>query len=436
MRNDMHNPSAISLSGVSKVYKLYPSRVALAFDTLGLYRLRPGGAPAFPEHRALQDIDLEIARGERVGIIGRNGAGKTTLLRLVSGIAAPSAGSVKVGGRIQALFDTGLGFHPEFTGMEGIKASLLFNGLDDAQAQAAIADVAEFAELGDYLDQPLKTYSLGMRARLGFAAATAVRPDVLIIDEVLGAGDAYFQSKCAARIRGLTQGGTTMLLVSHSTQQVVQFCERAIWLENGQIARSGDTVEVVKAYEAHVREMENRQRARQPAAREAAAADPQHADSQHTSGRRISRWRGAPGLRLDSLRLLDRGGAESYVIASGDEAVLEATFSAETAGPHPWIAAFNVYTTNGVPVLAEHSEPRSLDAAAGAQCSAKLRLRPCLLGNGEYVVSVGIYRTLDLDRLDHAEYYDLWDRSLEFRVHTPHAADQSLFKPPVSWDLG
>jgi lipopolysaccharide transport system ATP-binding protein len=427
----MPEPSAISLSGVGKVYKLYPSRAALALDALGLYRLRPGGAPPFPEHRALRDVDLSIGRGERVGVIGRNGAGKTTLLRLLSGIAAPTTGTVSVAGRVQALLDVGLGFHPDFTGLENIRASLLFNNLDEAQTAEAVADVAAFAELGDYLDQPLKTYSLGMRTRLGFATATAVRPDVLIVDEVLGAGDAYFLAKSAARMRNLTSGGTTLVLVSHSTQQIVQFCERTIWIEEGRVVRDGEALEVVKRYEAHVHELENRLRAQQPAAREAGADGPQHA-----SGRSVSRWRGVPGLRLESLRLLDRAGEERYVIASGDELVLEATFSAEAAGTHPWIAAFNVYTTAGVPVLAERSEPRSLDAAAGGRARARLRLNPCLLGNGEYVVSVGIYRSLDLDRLDQAQYYDLWDRSLEFRVHTPHPADQSLFKPPASWEFG
>ena len=424
------NDGAISLSGVSKVYKLYPGRVALALDALGLYRLRPGGAPRFPERAALKGIDLVIGRGERVGIIGRNGAGKTTLLRILSGIAAPTTGTVSVAGRVQALLDVGLGFHADFTGLENIRASLLYNSLDEAETARAIADVVDFAELGDYLDQPLKTYSLGMRARLGFAAATAIRPDVLVVDEVLGAGDAYFLAKSAARMRELTSGGATLVLVSHSTPQIVQFCERAIWIEEGRVVRDGEALEVVKDYEAHVRELENRLRARQPAARDGAA------DAQHPSGRRVSRWRGLPGLRLEALRLLDAAGRESYVIASGDEVTLEATFSAERAGAHPWIAAFNVYTTSGVPVLAEHSRAGVLDAAPGTRARARLNLRPCLLGNGEYVVSIGIYSRLDLDRLEEAEYYDLWDRSLEFRVHTPHAADPSLFKPPVSWDLG
>ena len=423
--------AAIRLSAVTKRYRLYSGVTERALDVLGLSALRFGRPVRFAEHAALDGVDLEIAHGERVGIIGRNGAGKTTLLKLIAGNFTPTAGEVRVSGRVQALMGVGLGFHPEFSGVENIRSALAYNGLPEDDIEAAVAEVADFSELGEYLEQPMRTYSQGMQARVMFAAATAVRPDILIVDEVLGAGDAYFLSKCSARMHNLTSGGTTLLLVSHSMRQVVQFCDRGIWLEEGSVAQDGEVLEVAKAYEAHIRELENRRLAQKSAAQETGPGGPPH-----PSRRRVSRWRGVPGLRLESLRLLDHAGAESYVVASGEDASLEAVFCAEAAGSYPWIAAFNIYTIDGTPVLAEHSAPRSVEAAAGAHCYATLRLCPCLLGNGEYVVSVGIYRSLDIDRLEQAVYYDLWDRSLQFRVHTSHPADESLLKPPTLWDFG
>src|SRR5262249_41719626 len=151
----------------------------------------------------------------------------------------PSRGSVTVNGQVVALIEIGVGFHPEFTGIDNIRASVAYNGLSDSEVDAAIEEVTEFCELGPFLNQPLKTYSLGMKSRLYFACATAVKPDILIIDEVLGAGDAYFAVRSAERMKALTQSGCTLLLVSHSIQQIVQFCEEAIWLESGQIVKQG-----------------------------------------------------------------------------------------------------------------------------------------------------------------------------------------------------
>ena len=445
----MRDGTAISLGGISKVYKLYPSRVTLALDALGLYCLRPGGPPPFPQRWALREIELKVGRGERVGIIGRNGAGKTTLLRLVSGIAAPTAGRLSIHGQVQALLDMGLGFHPDFTGLENIKASLLFNGLDEAQTAQAVADVSAFAELGEYLDQPLKTYSLGMRARLGFATATAIRPDILIIDEVLGAGDAYFLSKCSARIHNLTSGGTTLLLVSHSNQQIVQFCDRAIWLEEGRVAEDGEVLEVVKAYDAFIRNLEE-QRLRGENARASERADrlqERSACAPDTSGaldgrtanelvrRAISRWPGVPGLKIRALHLLDAAGRESPVVNSGAPAALAVDARAESGGDFPCIVAFNVYTLDGRLVLLHCSEPRTFRLAPAQTIRARLHYPRLLLGNGDYVASVGLYRKLDLANPGSAEFYDLWDRSYQFRVYTDQPADSSLLQPPCSWSF-
>ena len=239
---------AIDAREVSKSFKLYRNKTERIADALGLGAFAFGLTPP-PDFRALTDVSFSIERGEKVGLIGRNGAGKSTLLKLIAGVLRPTSGALQVSGTVQALMYVGLGFHPEFTGRENIKASILYNGLTPQDRLRAEEDIIEFAELGEFLDQPLRTYSLGMRSRLQFGCATALTPDILIIDEVLAVGDAYFLTKCAERIKRLTAGGCTVLLVSHSMLQVDQFCGRSLWLEKGRVVMDDSTAKTIAAYE-------------------------------------------------------------------------------------------------------------------------------------------------------------------------------------------
>jgi lipopolysaccharide transport system ATP-binding protein len=416
---------AIELSEVSKRYRLYPSRLAMLLDFLGLQWLRIR-APRFTEHQALDRVSLKVPRGARVGVIGRNGAGKTTLLKLLTRNYQPSAGKVLVNGKVQALLTAGLGFHPELTGAQNIRTSLIYNGLArEAQVQAYV-DIVAFAELGEYLHQPLKTYSLGMQSRLAFATATAVKPDVLIIDEVMGAGDAYFAAKSSERMRELTSSGLTLVLVSHSMQQIVQFCDRAVWLEQGAIAMQGETLEVVKAYEKFIRGMDDARLQRRNAAvlasRQAAPEAP----------RSLSAWSGVEGLRIASFRIADREGRERAVFESGDTLEYEVVISGGEGGPRPCIVAINTYLLGGALVLLDWSPAFEV---AGEGRTVKLRYQPLMLGNGEYVVSIGLYKVLDMADLSSAQYYDLWDRSFQFKVRTPYPLDASLCKAPGRWTV-
>lgn len=253
-RNDAK--PVISFEHVSKVYKLFGSRQQQVMDGIGLSRFLPASKrPKFGEFHALRAVSFSIKSGERVGIIGRNGAGKTTLLRLITQNFAPTRGRVKIDGSVQALMQLGLGFHPEFTGRENIVASLNYNGLVGSAFDEALAEVIEFVELGDFLDQPVKSYSLGMQARLQFAAATAIRPNILIVDEVLGAGDAYFAAKSAHRMKKLATSGCTLLLVSHATSEILRFCQRVIWIHQGAILMDGPALDVVRVYEAYIEEL-------------------------------------------------------------------------------------------------------------------------------------------------------------------------------------
>jgi ABC-type polysaccharide/polyol phosphate transport system ATPase subunit len=254
----MSERPAIRLTGIGKRYTLYTSPVARACDALGLGWLLPGRLKPARHLWAVRNIHLTLPRGARIGIIGRNGAGKSTLMKLITGNVDPTEGEIEVNGEVQALLQAGTGMHPEFTGYQNIEASLTYQGLGAAAIRDAVADIEEFTELGGFLDQPFKTYSTGMQARLAFATATVAKPDILIVDELLGVGDGYFLSKSTERMRKLIEGGASVLLVSHSMEQILRFCDQAIWVDRGQIVQQGDALEVVKAYDHYLRLLDER----------------------------------------------------------------------------------------------------------------------------------------------------------------------------------
>jgi len=203
----------------------------------------------YREFWALKDISFEVMKGEPVGIIGRNGAGKSTLLQIICGTLTPAAGSVETNGRIAALLELGSGFNPEFTGRENVSLNASMLGLSREEIDDRFDEIAAFADIGDFLEQPTKTYSSGMLMRLAFAVNTCVDPEILIVDEALGVGDAPFQSKCFKRLRQLIADGTSILFVSHDISTVRSICTRALWLNSGQAAMWGEAQEVAKEYE-------------------------------------------------------------------------------------------------------------------------------------------------------------------------------------------
>lgn len=246
------NDPVIQVRGVSKDYKLFAAPQYRLLDMLGLLR---EGSKFFTRHAALEGLDFQVWRGEKVAIIGRNGAGKSTLLKLITGVTEPTQGTIEVKGETQALLEMGSGFHPDFTGRENVNSYLAYLGITGNDALKTVSEIVEFAELAEFIDQPVKTYSTGMSARLMFSAATAVSPNILVIDEVLGVGDAYFAQKSFERIEELcAHDGTTVLLVTHDIYSAAKLCDRMIWIDRGKLVLDGLPEAVLLAYEHSIRD--------------------------------------------------------------------------------------------------------------------------------------------------------------------------------------
>jgi ABC-type polysaccharide/polyol phosphate transport system ATPase subunit len=242
---------AVTVAGVHKWYRVYASPT----DRLRRVFGRPSRHLDF---QALDDVSFSVTPGSALGVIGENGAGKTTLLKLIAGTTKPTAGRVEVRGIVAAILELGAAFHPEFSGRDNAILYGALMGLDRAQMERRLDDILAFAELGEFIDHPVKSYSTGMAMRLGFAVATHVDPDVLVVDEALAVGDGYFQKKCVDRIRQIRDRGTTILFCSHSMYYVTMFCERALWLAQGRVERIGPAHEVVEAYESFLQNRDKR----------------------------------------------------------------------------------------------------------------------------------------------------------------------------------
>jgi lipopolysaccharide transport system ATP-binding protein len=607
---------AIRITGAGKMYKVFASRGANLLDSLGLRKVLPERLTAHQEFWALRGIDLDLNRGQRIGIIGRNGAGKTTLLKLITGNLAPTEGAVAVSGRVQSLMDAGGGLHPEFTGRENIRAVLTYQGMSSREINHAEAEIADFTELGDFIERPFKTYSLGMQARLAFTLATSVRPEILVVDEMLGAGDAYFFGKSTARMQRLVDSGASVLIVSHALDQIVRFCEQTIWLDRGQVVARGNTLEVAKAYEKFIRVLEDRRlRGKNvkvssnrfrglesegyadsiivrmtvqgpPGARcevtevalfrDEALEDrvllgspqdadigqssfvlldsgawshpiqeegqflrrleigPENADNGSAAGMvkifcwafenerdhtvelryratadaqvtvevvhentirniaalapashwqvqrieiepqapvtpdaeaapaaegsppapapapgpapdpiaravpdipNLSRWPGEGGLVMESVELLDGDGREQAVFHVHAPMTIRTSIRARNSGIFTLIMAGLVFRIDGIVVTRHIGDPVELELEGGQTVDAILDLGRLTLGNGYYVLSLGLYRKLDIDDIEAPEIYDYLDRSYEFQVVGNPRLHNELFRHPGRWTI-
>ena len=234
----------IEVRDLSKVYHLYNKPSDRIRETFSIRKKKYS-----KEHYALKNINLKINKGESIGIVGTNGSGKSTLLKLVTGVVTPTTGTIKTDGKIAALLELGAGFNPEYTGIENIYLNGTMMGYTEEEMKKRVPDIIEFADIGEFINQPVKSYSSGMFARLAFAVSINVEPDILIVDEALSVGDTRFQVKCIDKMRELQGSGTTILFVTHAIEQIKRFCTRAIWIKNGELIEDGEASQVVDLYD-------------------------------------------------------------------------------------------------------------------------------------------------------------------------------------------
>jgi len=241
------NNLVVELQNVSKIYQTYST------PQHRLLELISGGRKQYArETRALDDISFALERGGRLGIVGENGSGKSTLLKVLAGVLSPSQGTAQVRGRVSALLELGAGFNPDLPGIENIRQFGMLHGMSRDEIDRAVPEVIKFSELRDAINHPVKTYSSGMAVRLGFACAVYVQPDILIVDEALSVGDAYFQNKCLHKIKSLLDNGTTFIYVTHAADSIRALCNQGLWLERGKVRKSGSSADVGAAYQSDV----------------------------------------------------------------------------------------------------------------------------------------------------------------------------------------
>jgi ABC-type polysaccharide/polyol phosphate transport system ATPase subunit len=423
--------AAIELVNVSKIYRRYGGRQFSTLKSALLQRsirrdLQPG--ETFP---ALTDVSFSVPKGSTFGVIGRNGSGKSTALKLVAGITKPTMGTVRVDGRISALIELGAGFHPEISGRENVFINGIMLGLTKRQIHERFDDIVDFAELREFIDAPVKTYSSGMYMRLGFAVAIHVDPDVLLVDEVLAVGDEGFTHKCLDKFAEFRRSGKTILLVTHSLGLVETLCDEAVWLDAGRLQAQGDPKRVVGAYLTAVEQDEQTLMA----ATTAKAVDAVE-EVAETAGRGDSppdmfkaaegRW-GSREVEIADVALLDRHGEPSFVFHTGEALRVRMKVRAhhETADFAFGIGLFNAdgvccYGTN---TYVEEMNPEWLSGEA----DVTFAIDSLDLVEGTYKLDVAVHKRDGFP-------YDYHRLLYTFRVKS-RTRDVGIYRPQHSWSF-
>jgi len=421
--------AAIELSRVSKVYRRYSGKQFATLKSALLQRsilrdLRPN--ETFP---ALSDVSFAVEKGSTYGVIGRNGSGKSTALKLVAGITKPTSGIVRVQGRISALIELGAGFHPEISGRENVFINGIMLGLSKREIQDRFDEIVDFAELREFIDAPVKTYSSGMYMRLGFAVAIHVDPDVLLVDEVLAVGDEAFTHKCLDKFAEFRRRNKTILLVTHSLSLVERFCDEALWLDAGRAMDLGDPRRVVDSYLTKVEESEEQLLASTTArAVEDAAplseqpADPTSNMFQATEGR----W-GSREVEITDVAFLDDEGQPSFVFHTGDPMAIRVRVRAAHA-VDDFVFGIGIFNADGVccygtNTYLEEMNPQRLDGDA----DATFAIESLDLVEGTYKVDVAIHKRDGFP-------YDYHRLLYTFRVKS-RVRDVGIYRPRHRWSF-
>lgn len=362
---------SIQVTQLGKAYKQYPTRWSRLAEWL-----IPFSSPRHQLQWVLQDVSFLVNPGEALGIIGINGAGKSTLLKMITGTTQPSAGHIQIQGRVAALLELGMGFHPDFSGRQNVFMAGQLLGLSMEALQGLMPEIEAFAEIGDYMDHPVRTYSSGMQMRLAFSVATARRPDVLIVDEALSVGDAYFQHKSFDRIREFRKAGTTLLIVSHDRQAIQNLCDRAILLAQGRLALEGAPEEVMDFYGAMIAEKEQ-----------------QTVRQERLDNGKVRTISGTGEAGFADIALLNAQGQRVDVLEVGSQAVLEVTVDVNVAIPR-LVLGFMIKDRMGQAIYGINTH-RLHQALENLSASERIVYRfafPANIGKGNYSIALSLSR--------------------------------------------
>ncbi|HEX9983760.1 MAG TPA: ABC transporter ATP-binding protein [Thermoanaerobaculia bacterium] len=414
---------SIALRDVSKAYRLFGRRSQFATLKSALLgrELKPSADDSVP---ALRDISFSVHRGEAFGVIGRNGSGKSTLLKIVSGILKPTTGTVQVNGRVAALIELGAGFHPEITGRENIYINGIMLGLSRRDIEQRFDRIVEFAGIGDFLDQPVKTYSSGMYVRLGFAVAVHVDPDVLLIDEVLSVGDEEFSSRCIAKIQEMKYRGVTLLFVTHQLEQVRNLCDRALWLDKGEAEAIGDPARVVDAYLQEIAAPVTAAATASVATE--AGATPAPAEEKPKDPLEEERW-GSGEVLIKRVRLTDEEGRELVALGAGTPVTID--IDVEVRAPQDdFVFGIGIYHADGTCVYGTNTDREGF-AAERLDANGKVRF---VMPSFDLVA--GTYRIDAAIHTRNGRAFDYRRGALRFvvgsRIH-----DIGVYRPQHTWQF-
>ena len=402
--------AAVRVAGVTKLYRRYGARRAGGtVKSALLSRAGRGALTADTAVPALVDLSFDVLAGEMVGIVGANGSGKSTLLKLLAGIVRPTSGEVRVEGRLAALLELGAGFHPEISGRENIEISGLLLGLSRREIAGRFDEIVRFAELEEFLDAPLKTYSSGMAVRLGFSIAAHCDPDVLLVDEVLAVGDEAFSHRCLEKFAEFERAGKTILVVSHDLALVSQRCRRALWLDRGRLEADGPAPETIALYRERVAREEGQRR-----------QDPAPAPARPG---RI----GSGAAVLEEVRLLDDSGRPAGRISSGRPASLQMRVRA-VSPLSDFVFGFGLSTVSGQSVFGSNTDIDGLSPAEfSGQVEVRLEIPALALAAGVYSVDAAVHGR------DGAPY-DYRRDVLRFEVTADRGA-AGVWNPPRRWSF-
>ena len=395
----MSSNIALSAKGVSKNYDIY----SRPLDRL-LHLFLGSNFKKGKSFTALSDVSFEVEKGETLAIIGRNGAGKSTLLQVICGILTPNQGDVQINGRVAALLELGAGFNPEFTGRENIYMKAAIYGLERKAVDELIPEILAFAEIGDFIDQPVKTYSSGMFVRLAFAVIAHLKADILVIDEALAVGDVYFTQKCMRFLREFATHGT-LLFVSHDTHTVVNLCKKAIWLDAGKVVASGDAKNVCDAYLGSF--FENKLN----------SVEPVKDDSSDQPTKQKTNEFGLMGAKIVSVELKDSDGAPLIVVGRRVSAKLVVICEATESISKP-IIGFFIKDRVGQMLFGDNSielAPDWQEMQAGDRCRVEFAFKMPHLATGDYTIGVAVGAGTQDQHVQHHWIHD----ALSFRSQAP-----------------